>query len=156
MLKKLYSKTKPVCKVTFSLPVEAAPQAERVLLLGDFNEWHLPQGVEMKKKGNQFEAALDLDAGKQYAFRYLIDGSQWENDWQADAYVASPFAGVTNSLIQLDPVVVDITTKATPAKKVSTAKPAVAQVKEETPEVKPVVKAAAKEKAPVAKKTAKK
>lgn len=156
MLKKLYSKTKPVCKVTFSLPVEAAPQAERVLLLGDFNEWQLPQGVEMKKKGNQFEAALDLAAGKQYAFRYLIDGNQWENDWQADAYVACPFAGVTNSLIQLDAVVVDTTSKAAPAKKVSAAKPTVVQAKEETPDVKPVVKASAKEKAPVTKKTAKK
>jgi 1,4-alpha-glucan branching enzyme len=153
MLKKQYSKTKPVCKVTFSLPLEAAPQAERVLLLGDFNEWHVPQGVEMKKKGNQFEAALDLAAGKQYAFRYLIDGSQWENDWQADAYMPSPFAGITNSVIRLDTTEVNTTTEAPPVQQAVAEKPV---VKEAAPALKPAAKAVSKTKTPAKPKADKK
>ena len=37
--KKQYLKTRPVCKVTFSLAKEAALQAERVCVVGEFNDW---------------------------------------------------------------------------------------------------------------------
>jgi 1,4-alpha-glucan branching enzyme len=101
MLKKTYSKTKPVCKVTFSLPLEAAEGAEKVFLLGDFNAWDVQNGIEMKRGKANFEAGLELEVGKSYEFRYLIDGKQWENDWDADAYAPSPFAGITNSVLVL-------------------------------------------------------
>ncbi len=107
MLKKTYSKTKPVCKVTFTLPVEAAPDAEKVALLGDFNDWNAQQGPEMKKQKGYYEATLELEAGRRYEFRYLIDGKRWENDWDADGYVPSPFTGITNSVLILEAVAVE-------------------------------------------------
>ena len=44
---------------------------------------------------------VDLDAGRAYRFRYLLDGQRWDNDWAADAYVANDFGG--------DDSVVDLT-----------------------------------------------
>ena len=38
MLKKQYLKGKPICKVTFTLPKEAAEGTQEVKILGDFNE----------------------------------------------------------------------------------------------------------------------
>lgn len=106
MLKKTYSTAQPVCKVTFSLPVEAAPDAEKVLLVGDFNNWNAQEAPALKKGKKQFETSVELAAGQRYEFRYLIDGKRWENDWEADDYTPSPFAGITNSVLILDAVAV--------------------------------------------------
>ncbi len=38
-LEKRCLKTRPVTKVTFRLPPAAAPDADMVHLVGDFNEW---------------------------------------------------------------------------------------------------------------------
>ncbi len=99
MIKKQFLKSKPVCKATFTLPREAAPQADTVVLLGEFNNWDCNNAVPMTKlKNGNFKAVVNLDSGKQYDFRYLIDGQIWENDWAADQYVSTPF-GVDNSVV---------------------------------------------------------
>ena len=99
MIKKQFLKSKPVCKATFTLPQEAAPEAKEVALVGDFNEWDTQAGIPMKKqKDGVFKAVVELESGKEYQFRYLIDGETWENDWEADKYVPTPF-GVDNSVI---------------------------------------------------------
>lgn len=98
MIKKQFAKAKPVCKTTFILPVDAAPDAKEVLLVGDFNAWNEAEAVPMKKQKGEFKATLELETGKEYQFRYLIDGAKWENDWAADSYAATPF-GVDNSVV---------------------------------------------------------
>ncbi|GAB4399445.1 MAG: hypothetical protein OHK0053_19630 [Microscillaceae bacterium] len=102
-MKKQFLKSRPVCKVTFSLPQEAAPSATSVQLLGDFNEWKPEEAIEMKLnfKEKAFQTELELPTGRNYAFRYLIDHLNWENAWDADAYEASPFAGIENSVLHL-------------------------------------------------------
>ncbi len=129
MLKKSYSKTQPLCTVTFSLPVEAAPYAEKVVLLGDFNNWIAQENSEMTRTDVHFEVTLELATGRSYEFRYLIDGKYWENDWDADAYLPSPFAGITNSVLVLDALPLEqppvkTTKKATVPKTAKTSKPA--------------------------------
>jgi hypothetical protein len=42
---------------------------------------------------------LTLDAGREYQFRYLVDGKKWENDWKADKYVAAPYSNADNSVV---------------------------------------------------------
>lgn len=98
MITKKFLKSKPVCKATFTFPVEAAPEAKEVALVGDFNEWNAETGIVLKKQKKVFKTTVDLEAGKEYQFRYLVDGQQWENDWAADAYIASPY-GVDNSVV---------------------------------------------------------
>ena len=142
MLKKSYSKTKPVCKVTFTLPVEAVNGAKEVRVLGDFNNWNWENGFKMKAGKKEFTTAVELEAGKQYEFRYLMDNHVWENDWAADNYVASPFFGINNSVVALETAVA----KKAPAKKAAAKKT----------NGKPAPTAKAKPKAAPVKKTAKK
>lgn len=90
-IKKQYLKTKPQANVTFELGADAAPEAGKVNLVGDFNGWD-ESAIEMKKlKSGTFKATVKLETGKEYEFRYLIDGQIWENDWAADKYVPNNF-----------------------------------------------------------------
>lgn len=100
MIAKKFLKSKPVCKVTFTLPVEAAPTAKKVALVGEFNNWDVKKAIPLKKqaKAGVFKALVDLETGKSFEFRYLIDGETWENDWQADAYNPTPY-GEENSVV---------------------------------------------------------
>ena len=53
----------------------------------------------MKKlKDGTFKTTIDLEAGKEYQFKYLIDGKVWENDWSADKYVPNEFTS-ENSVV---------------------------------------------------------
>ncbi len=98
-LKKRYLKSKPVCKVTFELPRKAAPGAASVGLAGDFNDWD-PQATPLaRKKSGDFNVTLELAPGREYHFRYVIDGQIWENDWQADRYAPSTIPGVEDSVV---------------------------------------------------------
>lgn len=96
MVKKQHLKSKPVCKVTFYSPAQI--EAETVHLVGDFNDWSETE-TEMKKlKDGRFSVLLELESGKEYQFRYLVNGRDWHNDWEADKYVANPFSG-DNSVV---------------------------------------------------------
>ena len=96
MLKKQYLKSKPICKVTFYTP--EAIEAETVYLVGDFNEWSETETEMSKLKDGRFKVTLDLDSDREYQFRYLVNGEEWHNDWEADKYVPNPFSG-DNSVI---------------------------------------------------------
>lgn len=98
-LYKAYTKTMKKCKVTFELPAEATEGAKTVALVGDFNGWDTSATMMKKNKDGLFAASLSLDAGREYHFRYLIDGCRWENDWSADKYVQSPYGGAENSVV---------------------------------------------------------
>ncbi|MEL6674355.1 MAG: helix-hairpin-helix domain-containing protein, partial [Bacteroidota bacterium] len=100
-LSKKYSKDQSTCQVTFSIPVSALPEAEEVRVLGDFNNWDWEKGQVMTRKKDVFSAKLKLETGRNYEFRYFSNQSHWENDWEADNYVPSPFAGIDNSVVRL-------------------------------------------------------
>jgi 1,4-alpha-glucan branching enzyme len=98
-MKKRFLKSKPVCKVTFELPLQAANGAARVTLVGDFNGWD-PVITPMKRhKDGTYRLILDLLRDREYQFRYLIDGERWENDWEADKYLPSPTGDSENSVV---------------------------------------------------------
>ncbi|HHL41005.1 MAG TPA: hypothetical protein ENJ37_10910 [Deltaproteobacteria bacterium] len=92
-LTKRYLKSRPVCKVTFRLPGEAAAGAGSVVVVGEFNNWDKRVNPMKRLKSGAFSATIDLPAGRAYRFRYLIDDARWENDWQADDYVPNPYGG---------------------------------------------------------------
>ena len=100
-IKKEYLKSKKRCKVTFRLPRIAAPSANSVCIVGDFNDWNIYGNPMKKLKQGDFTITLELEPGREYQFRYLIDGTRWENDWNADKYVKSPFGDSDNSVIVL-------------------------------------------------------
>ncbi|MBR9915777.1 MAG: glycoside hydrolase [Algicola sp.] len=96
-IKKQYLKSKPVCKVTFSVPAE---EANEVAVVGTFNEWNQNAGQLKKLKNGTFKGTLDLETENSYEFRYVVDG-QWANDEQADAYAWNDFAAAENGVINL-------------------------------------------------------
>ncbi|VAX33908.1 hypothetical protein MNBD_NITROSPIRAE03-874 [hydrothermal vent metagenome] len=99
-IRKQYLKSRPACKVTFRLPKEAAPDAQRVSIVGDFNNWDKGAAVMKRLKSGDFTLTLELEAGREYCYRYLIDATRWENDWCADRYRPNPF-GCDDSVIVL-------------------------------------------------------
>jgi len=98
-LKKKYLKTKPVCKVSFEIPKDAVKNANKISLVGDFNSWDSAATPMTKRKNGTFASTLDLAPGKEYQFRYLIDGELWENDWAADKYVPNAYGDAENSVV---------------------------------------------------------
>ncbi len=100
-IKKQYYKTKSHVKVTLSLPAEAAPEAKEVHIAGDFNAWNEQETPMKRLKSGVFKADLNLEPGREYQFRYNIDGERWENDWEADKYVPSGLSAEENSVIVL-------------------------------------------------------
>lgn len=97
MFKKRYLKSGEV-KADFTLPEEIAANAETVCLVGDFNNWDEAANPMQKLKSGTFKASLNLEPNREYQFRYLVNGKQWHNDWDADKYVSNPFSG-DNSVI---------------------------------------------------------
>ena len=100
-LKKSYDKNGKKCAVTFSLSAEAAKEAEKVWLCGDFNNWSSSETPMKKLKDGSFSVKISLESGCEYQFRYLIDGKTWENDWAADKYLPAPFSDADNSVVCL-------------------------------------------------------
>jgi hypothetical protein len=51
-----------------------------------------------RTKEGKFTAAFTLPAQRAHQFRYLVNETEWHNDWHADAYVPNPF-GSENSVV---------------------------------------------------------
>ena len=91
--------TKGKARVTFTIDPQVDAQAAAVC--GEWNGWSADAGVMRRDAEGGFSVTVDLDAGRAYRFRYLLDGQRWDNDWAADAYVRNDFGG--------DDSVVDLT-----------------------------------------------
>ena len=89
-------------KITFTLPAQGVAEATEGLLLGDFNGWKPEEGVVMKKqKDGSLKATIELEAGKSYQYRYLLNDGRWENDFNAQEYVFADGYSVDNCLITI-------------------------------------------------------
>ncbi len=53
-----------------------------------------------RRKDGSFTLTISLKPGRQYRFRYLLDGERWENDRAADAYAPNPF-GSDDSVVEV-------------------------------------------------------
>lgn len=108
-------------KVMFTLPSEIVADATSGLLLGEFNNWDYNNGISLKKqKDGSMKGTANLEAGRTYQYRYLLNDGRWVNDHNAEQYIYADGFQVENCLITV-PVAEP---KAPKAKKVT--------VKEET------------------------
>ena len=97
MIRKSSSNRPGFVRVTFELP--SAVWAERVALVGEFNGWdHHRDLLTQDHSDAIWRITLELETGRQYQFRYLVNGADWHNDWSADAYQPNP-QGSDNSII---------------------------------------------------------
>ena len=93
VIRKKQLKTRNACKVTLTLPAEAVPGASKVTLAGDFNEWSRTVMPLKKLKTGKYSVTVELESGREYRFRFCIDGKHWENHWNADRYEPNPHGG---------------------------------------------------------------
>ncbi|HKZ85234.1 MAG TPA: isoamylase early set domain-containing protein [Anaerolineae bacterium] len=82
MLEKQYNEARQTCTVTFTLP--EAIQAERACLVGEFNDWDAAATPMTRGEDGIYRATLDLEPGREYQFRYLVDGERWHNGFGED------------------------------------------------------------------------
>src|SRR3989475_2924290 len=74
----------------------AAPDAERVHLAGDFNDWSV-DGNEMEAMDGVWTKVVKLPPGR-YRYRYVVDG-RWQNDPLNAAVEPSPYGGDDSVLV---------------------------------------------------------
>ena len=87
------------CKVRFT---GEFPGAKKVFLTGDFCGW-TPTAQRMKrvrKSEDLFLAVLDLEPGRRYEFKYVLDG-----EWACDPHLprVANSLGAANSVIEVVP-----------------------------------------------------
>lgn len=84
--------------VTFSMP--ATEGIESLFLVGDFNAWSDTATPMSRRQDGKWSVVLELEAGREYQFRYRDQLSRWHNDEAADFYLPNSF-GSENSVISL-------------------------------------------------------
>jgi 1,4-alpha-glucan branching enzyme len=89
MPKKLYDPSGTTALVNFTLPAEVG--AETAVLCGDFNGWDPSLHPLSRETDGSFTIDIELEAGQSYAYRFLLDGNRWENDWEAERYESNGF-----------------------------------------------------------------
>jgi len=101
MIEKRYLKSKPICKVKFSLPKTDIEQAKTIAVVGDFNNWDVTANPLRKQKSGLFTSTVDLEINRSYQFRYILDGKIWINDAEADSFVPSNVSLEQNCLLSI-------------------------------------------------------
>ena len=97
---KKYSNDKSIRHVTFILPKEICENFKQITIVGDFNNWDIHKNIfTHKNTDGSLSIDLDLDAGREYQFRYLGDGQNWFNEPEADRQVLTHFGDSENSVL---------------------------------------------------------
>jgi len=99
-IKKDYLENSKFCKVTFKLPKNMVNPTNQAYLTGEFNNWNTESLPMKRTKSGEFAASLNLEKGKEYQFRYVIDQNEWINDLDADSYVGNEFQ-TENSVVAI-------------------------------------------------------
>ena len=105
MLKKQYIKSRNVYKVTFRLAKHEQPDYKitSAHVVADFNDWSFKDTPMEKLKNGDYKVIVELEPGKKYEFRYLLNTNKWYNEWEADEYIMGDF-GKDNCVIELPEV----------------------------------------------------
>lgn len=98
-IKKQYLKTRPICKVTFTVPESKVNGARKVHVVGEFNNWSTTATPMKHSRKGVFTTSVDLEPGRQYQFRYLLDDHRWDNETEADNVADTPYGDARNSVI---------------------------------------------------------
>lgn len=123
-MKKEVVKNQAAYNVTFNYNVVTSNLVHSVVVLGDFNEWSMENGyVLTPNKNGDFEGKFKIPAGRDYHFRYLVNGNRWANEKDADRFESSPLhPHIDNSVLCLPALEETIIIKADKIKKSSFAK----------------------------------
>jgi len=85
--------------VTFRVPEETGISAKTAHIVGDFNNWAFFSTPMKKLKSGAFTTTIELEPGREYQFRYLLDKKVWGNEKDADKSVPTPYGDSENSVV---------------------------------------------------------
>jgi 1,4-alpha-glucan branching enzyme len=100
-IKKRYFKTKPLCTLAFRLDSDVGKSIDEAAVVGDFNDWDTSAGPMKRLRDGSFKVDIQLQPGRGYPFRYLMDNGTWTHDPQAGKFVPTPFHDAQNSVVSL-------------------------------------------------------
>ena len=112
-------------RVSVTFTIDPGVGAQSAAVCGEWNDWSADADVMRRDAEGGFSTTVDLEAGRAYRFRYLLDGERWDNDWAADAYLPNGFGG-DDSVVDLTALAeaVPSAAKKAPAKKEAVKKTA--------------------------------
>jgi 1,4-alpha-glucan branching enzyme len=87
-----------ICKAKAAEFKLFAPQAKRVSLAGNFNNWNTRQLGAKKDSSGNWSVRLSLKPGR-YEYKFFVDGS-WVNDPRCSACVPNAF-GTQNCIVEI-------------------------------------------------------
>lgn len=96
MITKSYYNDGRSCRVTFRYCPDR--HVETVHLISDHDDWDMTARPMVRRKDGCFSTSLVLPGGSRIQFRYLVDGSDWVNDDQADEYTQNDH-GTTDAVV---------------------------------------------------------
>jgi predicted lipoprotein with Yx(FWY)xxD motif len=87
--------------VTFTFIPEKDQKFTKVYLAGEFNEWKpaLPAYLLTKAANGNYTITIKLEVGKQYAYKFVLDGLNWVADKNAKDFVEDGFGGKNSVVI---------------------------------------------------------
>jgi len=104
--------------ITFTLPAEAVEGATEAFLLGDFNNWNPENAPRLKKQPDgSYKTTAQLEEGKTYQYRFLLNDGRWVNDYHAQKYVPVSGFFIDNCVITVPVSTAEENKKTEPAKK---------------------------------------
>ena len=104
MISKCQSVNPRKVMVVFEIP--STIWADRINLVGDFNNWDRESLPLRQDRQENWHVELELDVRCEYRFRYLFDGAYWVYDWQADKSVTDSGSGYASIVIaELPPAI---------------------------------------------------
>jgi 1,4-alpha-glucan branching enzyme len=87
-------------KVIVYFEIPGTIWADRINLVGDFNDWNEESLPLSRNRRGDWHTELELDAGREYRFRYLFNGHEWRDEFLADKFTPNAF-GSFDSVVAL-------------------------------------------------------
>ncbi len=116
-------------EIIFTLPAEALEGATEAVVLGDFNNWTPGQEFELKKEEDgTFKTSVQLEAGKTYQYRFLLNNGRWQNDYNAQDYAPVSGLFIDNCVITV-PETLDVKKNTETVTQEKSSKPKVTKAK---------------------------
>lgn len=110
-------------KIKFTLPAANIIGADGCVLLGEFNDWNLEKGIYLQRQDDgSMTTEVELTAGKDYQYRYLLSNGRWVND-NSEKITSEKFGyPVENCIVRVPEIIKKATTAKPKAVKPATAK----------------------------------
>lgn len=74
-------------KVVITFEIPGSVWADQIHLVGDFNGWDRQSLPFRLTRRDTWQVHVELEPGREYHFRYLIDGVHWHSDRDADLHM---------------------------------------------------------------------